>query len=108
MAELNSVRAVSQILWLVRRMAEHGLTVLYMARRPADTFQVADRVTVLRDGAVAGAWERSAFDEGTVLAAEMSRRMGDLGDIEGELVEEPRGMFGSLMASFGRMFRGGG
>jgi ABC-type sugar transport system ATPase subunit len=79
-----------------------------MARRPADTFQVADRVTVLRDGTVAGAWERSAFDEGAVLAAEMSRRMGDLGDIEGELVEEPRGVFGSLMASIERMFRGGG
>ncbi len=107
MADLSSARAISQVLWLVRRMAERGLTVLYMARRPADTFQVADRVTVLRDGTVAGSWERAAFDEGAVLAAEMSQRLADLGDIEGELAEEPRGMFGALSDSLYRLFRGG-
>jgi ABC-type sugar transport system ATPase subunit len=107
LADLSSVQAVSQIIWLIRRMVERGLTVLYMARRPSNAVQVADRITVLRDGQVAGNWERADFDDSTMLTASLSRRMGDLGDFEGELVEEPRGWLGSLRNSFGRWFSGG-
>jgi ABC-type sugar transport system ATPase subunit len=106
LAELNSVQAVSQIMWLIRRIVERGLTVLYMARRPSNAIQVADRITVLRDGQVAGGWERADFDETTLLTASLSRRMGDLGDFEGELTEEPRGFLGSLRNSLGRVFGG--
>jgi ABC-type sugar transport system ATPase subunit len=106
LADLSSVQAVSQIMWLIRRMVERGLTVLYMARRPSNAFQVADRITVLRDGQVAGSWERADFDETALLTAMLSRRMGDLGDFEGEMTEEPRGFLGSLRNSFGRMFGG--
>jgi ABC-type sugar transport system ATPase subunit len=106
LAELNSAQAVSQIIWLIRRMVEHGLTILYMARRPSSAMQVSDRITVLRDGHVAGSWERDGFDETTMLTAMLSRRMGELGDFEGELTEEPRGFLGSLRNSFGRIFGG--
>ena len=41
---------------MVRRLAEHEVTCLYLARRPADAFQLADRVTVLRYGVAAGQW----------------------------------------------------
>jgi hypothetical protein len=60
----------------------------------------------LRDGQVAGSWERADFDETALLTAMLSRRMGDLGDFEGEMTEEPRGFLGSLRNSFGRMFGG--
>jgi ABC-type sugar transport system ATPase subunit len=106
MADLTSVQAVSQIMWLIRRMVERGLTVLYMARRPSHAMQVADRITVLRDGQVAGSWERADFDENTLLTSMLSRRMGDLGDFEGELTEEPSGFLGSLRSSVGRLFGG--
>jgi ABC-type sugar transport system ATPase subunit len=107
LADLSSVQAVSQIIWLIRRMVERGLTILYMARRPSNAIQVADRVTVLRDGRVAGNWERATFDETAMLTASLSRRMGELGDFEGELTEEPRGWLGSLRNSLGRVFGGG-
>jgi ABC-type sugar transport system ATPase subunit len=106
LADLSSVQAVSQIMWLVRRIVERGLTVLYMARRPSNVIQVADRITVLRDGQVAGSWERADFDETALLTAMLSRRMGDLGDFEGEMTEEPRGFLGSLRNSVGRIFGG--
>jgi ribose transport system ATP-binding protein len=106
LADLSSVQAVSQIMWLIRRMVERGLTVLYMARRPSNAIQVADRITVLRDGQVAGSWERADFDENAILVAMLSRRMGDLGDFEGELTEEPSGFLGSLRNSLGRIFGG--
>jgi ribose transport system ATP-binding protein len=106
LADLSSVQSVSQIMWLIRRMVERGLTVLYMARRPSNAIQVADRITVLRDGQVAGGWERDGFDETAMLTASLSHRMGDLGDFEGELTEEPRGFLGSLRNSLGRVFGG--
>ena len=106
LADLSNVQAVSQIMWLIRRMVERGLTVLYMARRPASAIQVADRITALRDGRVAGGWERADFDETTMLTAMLSQRMGELGDFEGELTEEPRGILGSLRNSLGRVFGG--
>jgi ABC-type sugar transport system ATPase subunit len=106
LADLSTVQAVSQIMWFIRRIVEHGLTILYMARRPSNVLQVADRVTVLRDGRVAGSWERADFEESTILTAMLSRREGDFGDFEGELTEEPRGFLGSLRNSLGRMFGG--
>jgi ABC-type sugar transport system ATPase subunit len=106
LADLNSAQAVSQIIWLIRRMVERGLTILYMARRPSTAMQVADRITVLRDGQVAGSWDRDGFDETAMLTASLSRRMGELGDFEGELTEEPRGFLGSLRNSLGRVFGG--
>jgi ribose transport system ATP-binding protein len=106
LADLSSVQAVSQILWLIRRMVERGLTVVYMARRPSNAMQVADRIAVLRDGRISGNWERADFDETVMLTASLSQRMGDLGDFEGELTEEPRGFLGSLRNSLGRVFGG--
>jgi ABC-type sugar transport system ATPase subunit len=106
LADLSSAQAVSQIIWLIRRMVEHGMTILYMARRPSSAMQVADRIAVLRDGQVSGSWERDSFDETAMLTASLSHRMGDLGDFEGELTEEPRGFMGSLRNSLGRWFGG--
>jgi len=106
LAELNSAQAVSQIIWLIRRMVERGITLLYMARRPSTVMQVADRIAVLRDGQVSGSWARDSFDETAMLTASLSQRMGDLGDFEGELTEEPRGWLGSLRNSLGRVFGG--
>ncbi len=106
LADLSSVQAVSQIMWLIRRIVERNLSVLYMARRPSNAMQVADRITVLRDGQVAGSWERTGFEETAMLTATLSQRMGELGDFEGELTEEPSGFLGSLRSSFGRIFGG--
>ena len=55
--------AASQLLLAVRRLADRGATCLYLARRPAEAMQVAQMITVLRDGVVAGTWERIQFDE---------------------------------------------
>jgi ABC-type sugar transport system ATPase subunit len=55
---------VSVLFGHMRRLATEGHSFLYVSHRLAEVFEIADRVTVLRDGRRAGAWTR----------AEMSRR----------------------------------
>ena len=42
------------LLALVRRLADRGVAVVYVSHRMKEIPQVADSVTVLRDGTVAG------------------------------------------------------
>jgi ABC-type sugar transport system ATPase subunit len=69
--------AASQLLLTIRRIAERGVTCLYLAKRPAEAMQVAQAITVLRDGEVVNTWERVRFDEAELLAAMASQRLGD-------------------------------
>lgn len=77
LAGMPDGRSISGIVRLVRRMAERGVTCLCLARRPADATLLADHITVLRDGSVAGHWQRSDFDETTLAAAMASQRAYD-------------------------------
>jgi putative multiple sugar transport system ATP-binding protein len=104
---IKSPQGLSQLLHMVRRLAEHEVTCLYLSRRPADAFQLADRVTVLRDGVVAGQWERANFDELAVSQAMASQRDGE--PIEYDDLHETGsgGVLGSLNSFFDRLLRPG-
>lgn len=103
---LKSPQAISQLLHMVRRLAERGITCIYMARTPSDAFQLADRVTVLRDGAVNGTWERMDFDEAAVTKAMASLRDGEpVGRDEDEDDARQGGILGSLNSFFENVFR---
>jgi ABC-type sugar transport system ATPase subunit len=77
LAGMPDGRSISGVVRLIRRMAERGVTCLCLARRPVDATLVADHITVLRDGAVAGEWRRDDFDEPTLAAAMVSQRAYD-------------------------------
>lgn len=68
-------RSISAVVRLIRRMAEHGVACLCLAGRPVDATLIADCITVLRDGAVVGSWQRKDFDE-TALAVAMASQRG--------------------------------
>lgn len=77
LAGMPDARSISVLVRMVRRFAEHGVTCLFMARRPSDAELVADVITVMRDGKVAGEWQREDFDETTLAAAMVSHRSYD-------------------------------
>lgn len=77
LAGMPDGRSISGVVRLIRRMAERGITCLCLARRPVDATLVADHITVLRDGALAGQWRREEFDEPTLAAAMASQRAYD-------------------------------
>jgi ABC-type sugar transport system ATPase subunit len=49
-----AVREVGKVLDLIRTLREHGVSVILISHRLQDVFAVADRVTVLRHGEIAG------------------------------------------------------
>lgn len=106
LAGITGQHAASQLLLAVRRLVDRGATCLYMARRPAEAMQVAQTITVLRDGAVNGTWERIQFDEVTLSAAMASQRLGDAQAIRpDDDFAERGGLFGPLSETFDRWFR---
>jgi ribose transport system ATP-binding protein len=47
----------------IRRVQQRGLGVIYVSHRLDEVFDIAQRVTVLRDGRLVGTWETKAIDE---------------------------------------------
>ena len=53
-----SSREAEALFALVRQLRAEGLSVVYISHRMAEVYELADRVTVLRDGALVGTLER--------------------------------------------------
>jgi simple sugar transport system ATP-binding protein len=45
-----SVRQVAEVLNLIRRLRDHGISIILISHRMPDVFAVADRIAVLRRG----------------------------------------------------------
>jgi ABC-type sugar transport system ATPase subunit len=60
---------VSILFGHMRRLASEGHSFLYVSHRLTEVFEIADRVTVLRDGRRAGAWTRDQMSRKTIIKA---------------------------------------
>lgn len=98
---LKTAGEQTQLIRAVRLLAERGIGLLYLARRPADAALVADRVTVLRDGSLNGSWLRTELDELALTQAMLSQRIGDGDYVDHDDVAESQGLLGSLRSLFG-------
>lgn len=100
-AALSTPSEVSQLIRAIRTLAEHDIASLCLTRRPAEALQLADRVSVLRDGSLNGTWVRSDLDESTLTLAMVSQRVGDSSYIDSDEPEARGGLFSSLSSLFG-------
>jgi ABC-type sugar transport system ATPase subunit len=57
----------------MRHLAESGHAFLYVSHRLTEVFDIADRITVLRDGRVAGSWSRAEVSRHAVVGAIVGR-----------------------------------
>ena len=62
----------------LREAAAQGVGVLFVSHRLAEVFAVADRVTVLREGAVVGTFAVADLDERRLAGLMLGRPLGDL------------------------------
>ncbi|MFD2416957.1 sugar ABC transporter ATP-binding protein [Amycolatopsis pigmentata] len=62
----------------ILRLKDEGVAVLYVSHRLEEMFEVGDRVTVLRDGAVTRTGALSEFTEDSLIAAMVGRTVEEL------------------------------
>ena len=53
-AFLTTAQDLSQLFRALRTLSERNIATLYLTRRPPETIQIADRISVLRDGEIVG------------------------------------------------------
>ena len=95
-AFLTTPHDLSQLFRAVRSLAERDIATLYLTRRPAEAVQIADRISVLRDGEVVAQWQRIDFDENVLIKQMQSQRIGDAGYVDHDDLNQPRGWLDGL------------
>ncbi len=62
----------------IRSMKNEGVSFIFISHHMPEIFEIADRVTVLRDGACQGTFEVSETDEDALIAKMVGRKIGDM------------------------------
>ncbi len=89
----------SQLIRILRRLESQGVAVLYLTHSVAEAMDVADRISVLRDGTVVETVERTSFDQTQLMLAMMSQHPERTAGPE-DAEEGTSGLFGSLRSIF--------
>jgi ribose transport system ATP-binding protein len=71
-------RETEWVLALARQLAESGLLVIYISHRLGEVRQIADRVTVFRNGRTASVYDTAKIDDETIIADILGRRVDRL------------------------------
>ena len=72
-----STREVEVLFGLIRDLKARGVTVVYISHRFREIFAIADRVTVLKDGALVGTHERTAIESADLVRMMVGRDLAD-------------------------------
>ena len=69
---------VQRLMTVIRRLRERGVGIIYVSHKLPEIFELADRVTVLRDGALIGTRAIAEVTEGTLVAMMVGREIDHL------------------------------
>ena len=79
--EATSALALQETRWLLslaRRLAESGRLIIYISHRLGEVRQIADRVTIFRNGSTVSVYDTAKIDDETILTDMLGRRMDRL------------------------------
>jgi ABC-type sugar transport system ATPase subunit len=96
---LNTAEALGGLFRVIRLLSRNEITCLYLTRKTSEVLQIADRVSVLRDGAISGVFDRADLDLPTLTELMSSQHYRDYGHADD--AEEPRGLDRWLRSLFG-------
>nr|WP_228045919.1 sugar ABC transporter ATP-binding protein [Saccharopolyspora sp. HNM0983] len=71
-------REAGELFGIIRELTAQGIAVLYISHRLDEIFEVGDRVTVMRDGEVAGTHPVGEIDETGLVRLMVGREVDDL------------------------------
>ncbi|WP_235502645.1 MULTISPECIES: sugar ABC transporter ATP-binding protein [unclassified Kitasatospora] len=69
---------VAALFSLIRRLRDQGIAIVYVSHRMQEIFQLADRIAVLRDGALAGVQDAAATSEGELVRLMVGRDLSTM------------------------------
>ncbi len=69
---------VRRLMSVVKRLRERGVAIIYVSHRMPEIFELADRVTVIRDGAYVGTRDIGDVDEATLVNMMVGRPLDRL------------------------------
>jgi ABC-type sugar transport system ATPase subunit len=69
---------VQTLLKLVRQLRSNGVSVIYVSHRMGEIFEIADRITVMRDGSVVGVRDASTTTPNAIVQMMVGRELEDL------------------------------
>lgn len=69
---------VQRLMQVVRQLRDRGVGIVYVSHRLAEIFELADRVTVLRDGALVGTRQIGEVDERQLVSMMVGRSIDSL------------------------------
>jgi rhamnose transport system ATP-binding protein len=72
-----SAHEVSELFEQIRRLTDSGVAVLFISHRLDEVFQIADRVTVLRDGRLISSRPKQEITQGQAIREMVGRDMAD-------------------------------
>jgi ABC-type sugar transport system ATPase subunit len=79
---------IERLFFNIRRLKSQGVSFIYISHHLPEIFQIADRVTVLRDGRNVGAYEIAEVDEESLVkrmvGRELTNMYGEPGDSIGD------------------------
>lgn len=79
---------VDTLLRLVRQLRSNGVSVIYVSHRMREIFQIADRITVMRDGAVVGVRDAATASPGDIVQMMVGRELEDLYGVRTAAVDQ--------------------
>ncbi len=101
----------AQLFALIRRLKAEGVTIVYISHRMEEVFELADRVSVLRDGTHVGTRTIGETDEAELVALMINRTLDQIYHKEqipfGPVLLETRGLSGKGFSDVSLTVRAG-
>ena len=92
--------AVARLFEAIRAVARRGSAVLFVSHRLEEVLEISDRISVIRDGRLAGTLTREEATETRLIELMLGRELGQLyprrAEHEGETVFQVRGLCGAI------------
>ncbi|SEM75490.1 sugar ABC transporter ATP-binding protein [Palleronia pelagia] len=73
-----SATEADRLFALIDRLRDQGVAILYISHRMSDIRRIADRIVVMRDGAISGRFDTTPLDYEAAVTAMLGHRMTDV------------------------------
>ncbi|WP_292061501.1 sugar ABC transporter ATP-binding protein [Marivita sp. XM-24bin2] len=73
-----SATEADRLFALIDRLREQGVAILYISHRMSDIRRIADRIIVMRDGAISGSFDSKPLDYEAAVTAMLGHRMTEV------------------------------